>query len=626
VALLAIVPAFSAAPAEAGAAKVWHVCNGNAPGGCPKGRDVDTIKKALDKAHAGDWILVWPGDYHENGNSDVDHSAGVWITIPNIHLRGMDRNLVVVDGTKPNPHGPCSNLPADQDLGPPDPGNSNQPAGRDGIVAWKVDGTYIENLTTCNFLTGSGGHGNEIWWNGGDGSGTIGMHTYWGNFLTATSTFSNKGKNPRGEYGIFVSNAGNGPNGAASASINDSYASNMGDAAFYVGACPNCNATLNRDWGEYSSLGYSGTNSGGNFLIENTTFSNNKTGLTANSQNNDDQPSPQSGACPDGSTSALGAGHSCTVFMHNSIHDNNNVEVPGVGEGLSGGAPVGTGIVLAGTRFITLYQNQVENNNAWGILVTDEPDQETAPQGFPNCNGGFADPSGICWYQAWGNETWGNTLRHNGGYGNPTNGDLALIGPLPPPIGDPSKPNNCFHGNVNPDRENGWPKSDPPPFPASETSNNVIQSPPYSTCGTPSGQAGNQDPVLIGEAGCNTELLAPCPASFPFVASYPRSDPDKIVLTMPARSKTPTMPDPCAGVPRPDPWCPYGGPSSAAAAPVQTTGPSSAGTNAAQPAANPFTAGGGQAFAPIPAGMALAGGLIALLALIARRRMGRRGG
>ena len=27
----------------------------------------------------------------------------------------------------------------------------------------------------CNFLDGPGDSGNEFWWNGGDGSGTIGL-------------------------------------------------------------------------------------------------------------------------------------------------------------------------------------------------------------------------------------------------------------------------------------------------------------------------------------------------------------------------------------------------------------------------------------------------------------------
>jgi hypothetical protein len=40
------------------------------------------------------------------------------------------------------------------------------------------------------------------------------------------------------QYGLFASNA-SGPG-----YITYSYASNMGDSDFYVGACPDCNATL----------------------------------------------------------------------------------------------------------------------------------------------------------------------------------------------------------------------------------------------------------------------------------------------------------------------------------------------------------------------------------------------
>src|SRR5262245_49400842 len=64
-----------------------------------------TIQSAVDAANPGDWILVAPGDYHEQG--DREHlwpgvaSGAVYITTPNLHLRGMDRNGVVVDGTKP---------------------------------------------------------------------------------------------------------------------------------------------------------------------------------------------------------------------------------------------------------------------------------------------------------------------------------------------------------------------------------------------------------------------------------------------------------------------------------------------------------------------------------------------
>ena len=33
---------------------------------------------------------------------------------------------------------------------------------------------WVQNLTACNFLAGKGNAGNEVWWNGGDETGTIG--------------------------------------------------------------------------------------------------------------------------------------------------------------------------------------------------------------------------------------------------------------------------------------------------------------------------------------------------------------------------------------------------------------------------------------------------------------------
>jgi pectin methylesterase-like acyl-CoA thioesterase len=66
-----------------------------------------TIQDAVNRAMPGDWILVAPGDYKELG--------GVLITTPNVHLRGMDRNGVVVDGTMPgSPR--CSPYLADQNI------------------------------------------------------------------------------------------------------------------------------------------------------------------------------------------------------------------------------------------------------------------------------------------------------------------------------------------------------------------------------------------------------------------------------------------------------------------------------------------------------------------------------
>ena len=90
------------------------------------------------------------------------------VTTPNLHLRGMDRNRVIVDGTASGA-APCSSDPALQDFRP-------NGSGRNGIEALKTDGVSVENLTVCNFLTDStGNNGNQIWFNGGDGSGTVGL-------------------------------------------------------------------------------------------------------------------------------------------------------------------------------------------------------------------------------------------------------------------------------------------------------------------------------------------------------------------------------------------------------------------------------------------------------------------
>ena len=113
-------------------------------------------------------------------------------------------------------------------------------------MVWKASGVTIQNLTVCDYLAGPSGHGNEIWWNGGDGSGKLGLGAYYGSYLTATSMYGPKDihSSQLAQYGIFVSNA-RGPG-----TITRSYASNMADAAYYVGACQRqCNTILAHDTG-----------------------------------------------------------------------------------------------------------------------------------------------------------------------------------------------------------------------------------------------------------------------------------------------------------------------------------------------------------------------------------------
>ena len=267
--------------------------------------DYGSIQRAVDAANKGDWILIGPGDYHASADfaqahhAPVDESgAGVLVNKGGLHIRGMDRNRVIIDGTKPGSP-PCSSEPARPELRPQ--GTGRTAVGRNGIVV-KASGVWVENLTACNFL----GEGNQIWWNGGDGSGKIGMGAWYGNYLSATTTFYRANK-PQASYGEFASNA------RGRGMLSHSYASNMDDAGVYIGACQQqCHSVVTDSRFQFNALGYSGTNAGGDLVLKNSEWDHNASGIVTNSQNNDDAPSPQDGACPNGGTGPPGPTPACS--------------------------------------------------------------------------------------------------------------------------------------------------------------------------------------------------------------------------------------------------------------------------------------------------------------------------
>ncbi len=496
--------------------------------------EYDTIQAAVDAAHPGDWILIGPGDYHETADESSAPTstemteggvAGVLVTTSDIHLRGMDRNTVIVDGDKAGAPEACDPDSAWQNFGIPATGTGGQYGqtsaksyGRNGIVVFKADDVSIENLTACNFLSGSGDAGNEIWWNGGDGTGQIGLHGYTGSYLTATTTYYG-GESTAAAYGIFSSNS------AGPGSWNQLYADNFNDSGMYVGACQQlCDVTINNAWMEYNALGYSGTNSGGALVIENSQFDNNEDGVDTNTQIDGDPPAPQNGDCPDGATSPITHTRSCWVFMHNYVHNNNNPDSPAAGSAAAG--PYGTGMTVSGARNVTVMDNRFVDNGAWGTLFVPYPDSGKPVDGQTCAGTGGVENSALgCIYDPEGDALLDNTYVNDGYFGNPSNSDFGQI------VFSAGQPQNCFAGNIDPE---GSAPSD------------LEQIQPE--CGAIT-KKNNTGGALLDQVLCDTGF-GTCPAG----AHYPK--PSKIIME-PLPKNLPTMPNPCAGVPA-NAWCPSG--------------------------------------------------------------------
>ena len=262
-------------------------------------------------------------------------------------------------------------------------------------------------------------------------------------------------------------------------------------------------------------------------------FDGNKTGISTNSQNNDDAPSPQDGVCPAGVRTLSPVG-SCTGFIFNSIHDNNEPNVPASGSADLG--PVGTGMVIAGGRHDTVAFNRFANNGAWGMLTVPFPDTDATPPPIADCRGGVLDPGGLlgalgvkCYFDDFANDIGHNAFAHNGFFGNETNGDVA-------DLSDQHDVGNCWHDNVDG---------------AGLTAAPVDLATTHAACGVPNVGASLLSP-LSAQVICDTEAFGPCDPAPGMV--YPRAT-GVVLAPLPAE---PTMPDPCSGVPE-NRWCrPHG--------------------------------------------------------------------
>jgi hypothetical protein len=416
-----------------------------------------SIQAAVDAAASGDWIVIDRGTYTES----------VTITTPRVHLRGMDRNDVVLDGQH-------------------NPGN--------GIEVFKTDKVSIENLTVHDFDRPSldGEDGNEIWWNGGDGSGVIGMRGWTGRYLTAYDTGLNGG------YGIFISNAVQG-------SLDQVYASGFNDSGLYLGACRDCRARISHALVENNALGYSGTNSGGHVRVEDSVFQNNSNGVGPNSLNNDDQPPPQDGACDSGHNTSPTPTFSstrlarCTIFRNNIVADNSNFETPA--NSTTASIPWGNGFILIGTYADLIEQNDIHGNPSSGLLGFENPDP-------------FPPTASTVYFQLSGNKISNNTFSSNGvGNPDPNAADITLAGGV---FGTQQSVNNCASDNM------------------------LSTSVPADIQGT---------------WGCKNKTTPnPGADALTYILALQAASQARTSVPQPAPPAQPTMPNPCAGVPS-NPLC-----------------------------------------------------------------------
>jgi len=359
-----------------------------------------TIQAAVNatKKGRGDWVLIEPGTYHEEVKVTREHAE--------LHIRGMNRNTVILDGQ----HEPAEN-------------------GSNGILVEKANDVWIENMTARNFdrATPDGENGNEFWWTGGDESGKDGAHGWWGNYLTAYDTGLNGG------YGIFTNNEKEG-------SWEHVYASGFNDSGLYIGACWECRALVNDATIENNAVGYSGSNSGGRLVIENSVFRKNSAGIVPNGENPGDPPPPSNGMCdakkphkPYHVFTSTNIAR-CTIYKKNLVTENNNLEAPA--NPSTEVAPWGVGVELPGVMADEIRENTITKNVNNGVLGFEYPNP-------------YPPQASTIYFQLSGNKIVKNTFEENGTNGNEYNSDITLQGGIFPagPKNKYKSVNNCVSEN-----------------------------------------------------------------------------------------------------------------------------------------------------------------------------------
>jgi hypothetical protein len=355
-----------------------------------------TIQAAVDatRKKVGDWVLIEPGTYTEEVTVSKAHSG--------IHIRGLDRNTVVLDGQSK-----------------PKPGGSN------GIYIDGANEVWVENLTAKNYerTEGDGPGGNAIWWAGGENSEKQKVHGWWGKYLTAYDTGLNGG------YGIFTQNETEG-------SWEHIYASGYNDSGIYIGACWECKAKVSDATIEDNAVGYSGSNSGGRLVIEKSVFRNNSAGIVPNGEHPGDGPPPQNGICdakkphhPNYLFTSTNIEH-CTVFKENLVENNNNLEAPA--NASTEVAPWGVGVELPGDMGDLVENNTIVGNVNNGVLGFEYPNPYPPDLTCNKEREAKKECIRTIYFQLAGNKIVNNTFVNNGTSGKEFASDITLQGGIYP--------------------------------------------------------------------------------------------------------------------------------------------------------------------------------------------------
>jgi hypothetical protein len=217
------------------------------------------------------------------------YTEAVDVVTDDLTIRGLDRNTVVLDGEFEKENG----------------------------IRVLANGVSVENMTAVNYTA------NGFFWTGVTG--------YRGSYLTAYRT---------GDYGVYAFDSVKGQ-------LDHIYAAGSPDAGLYIGQCYPCDAVISDVLAEHNGLGYSGTNSGGNLLIINSVFRNNRAGIVPNSGSYE--------LCyPERETTIVG----------NQVYSNNQADTPAIDVAL---LAMGNGILSAGGVNNVIERNLVYDHDKSGI-------------------------------------------------------------------------------------------------------------------------------------------------------------------------------------------------------------------------------------------------------------------